>query len=324
VVLGAGTRDDVVEHSFVHKAMLYEGDDEFVDGAVPFLLRALDDGAPTLVVVSPHKIDRLRAELGDVAAQVRFEDMRALGDNPARIIPAWLDFVDEHVGMSPRGIGEPIWPGRDRAELVECQLHEALLNLAFHDAASLELLCPYDVQALSDDVIACAHETHPIVANVEGERASDAYAGMNEARAIFTNSLPPPPAGLDELRFTTGPLHHFRAFVEDQAVRAGLSGTRVGDTVLAANEIASNSLLHGGGAGLVRAWTDDGTFLCEIRDHGQIGDLLVGRRRPSRDDTDGRGVWMANQLCDLVQVRSSEDGTTVRLHMRVDPTRAAR
>jgi anti-sigma regulatory factor (Ser/Thr protein kinase) len=30
----------------------------------------------------------------------------------------------------------------------------------------------------------------------------------------------------------------------------------------------------------------------------------------------GYGLWLANQVCDLVQVRSSPAGTTVRLHVR--------
>ena len=28
-----------------------------------------------------------------------------------------------------------------------------------------------------------------------------------------------------------------------------------------------------------------------------------------------RGLWLANRLCDLVQVRSGEQGTVVRLHV---------
>jgi MEDS: MEthanogen/methylotroph, DcmR Sensory domain len=52
--------------------------------------------------------------------------------NPARIIPAWRDFVASVDGRGhARGIGEPIWAERTPAELVECQRHETLLNLAF-------------------------------------------------------------------------------------------------------------------------------------------------------------------------------------------------
>jgi hypothetical protein len=31
----------------------------------------------------------------------------------------------------------------------------------------------------------------------------------------------------------------------------------------------------------------------------------------------GYGLWLANQLCDLVQVRSFPTGSAVRLHMRL-------
>jgi hypothetical protein len=47
-----------------------------------------------------------------------------------------------------RGIGEPIFPERDRQVLIECERHEALLNLAFAGSERFWLLCPYDVAAL--------------------------------------------------------------------------------------------------------------------------------------------------------------------------------
>ena len=89
-------------------------------------------------------------ELGADAEQVQFADMAEVGRNPARIIPAWSDFVDERADPSRplRGIGEPIGPDRGPAELVECQRHEMLLNLAFEDTPAFWLMCPYDTDAL--------------------------------------------------------------------------------------------------------------------------------------------------------------------------------
>jgi hypothetical protein len=43
-----------------------------------------------------------------------------------------------------------------------------------------------------------------------------------------------------------------------------------------------------------------------------IDDVLLGRRRPVDDEHDG--LWHANQLCDLVQMRSSSAGTMLRVH----------
>jgi hypothetical protein len=57
--------------------------------------------------------------------------------------------------------------------------------------------------------------------------------------------------------------------------------------------------------------------ICEISDAGSIADPLVGRENPPVDRLGGRGLWMANQLCDLVQVRSGAFGTVVRLHVHL-------
>ena len=78
--------------------------------------------------------------------------MAHVGHNPARIIPAWHEFVAQHAapGVRLRGIGEPIFPERSADELVECQRHESLLNLAFADADAFWLVCPYDTQLAPD------------------------------------------------------------------------------------------------------------------------------------------------------------------------------
>ena len=121
---------------------------------------------PTLVVVDAAKVAALRAELGADADRVHFADMAEVGRNPARIIPRWRGFVDEHLrpDRPVRGIGEPIWAGRSPAELVECQAHETLLNYAFADSPAWSLLCPYDTAALPPAVVDEARRSHPFVA----------------------------------------------------------------------------------------------------------------------------------------------------------------
>jgi hypothetical protein len=42
---------------------------------------------------------------------------------------------------------------------------------------------------------------------------------------------------------------------------------------------------------------------------------MAGRERPAVDRDGGRGLWMANQLCDLVQLRTFATGAVVRLHL---------
>ena len=74
---------------FRHEALLYAGDDGFVDGTLPWLREAVAAQEPTLVVVSAARIARLRDELGADAEDLTFADMAEVGTNPARIIPAW-------------------------------------------------------------------------------------------------------------------------------------------------------------------------------------------------------------------------------------------
>lgn len=79
-------------------------------------------------------------------------------------------------------------------------------------------------------------------------------------------------------------------------------------------ELATNSVRHAEGLGVLRTWDTPDTLVCEVRDDGRIRDPLVGRARPREGQADGVGLWLVNQVCDLVQVRSS--GSVVRLHMR--------
>ena len=105
-----------------------------------------------------------------------------------------------------------------------------------------------------------------------------------------------------------------RRLVARHALDAGLTSARTSDLVLAVTEVAGNSLKHGGGEGVLRIWQDPLTLFCEVRDRGYIRQPLVDREKPLLD-TSGRGLWLVNQLCDLVQVRTNESGTVVRLHM---------
>src|SRR3981081_1750698 len=111
---------------FRHEALLYAGMSDFLAGTVPFIRGGLHADEPVLVVEGAAKIALLRAELGADASSVVFADMARVGANPARIIPAWRDFVNQNGGRGRRlrGIGEPIWNGRSPVELVECPPHE--------------------------------------------------------------------------------------------------------------------------------------------------------------------------------------------------------
>ncbi len=304
---------------FVHEAYLYASDRQFLAGAVPFVEAGLAAGEAVLVVVDREKIGALRGCLGPKAARVEFAEMRSVGRNPARIIPLWQDFVDENASTrGVRGIGEPVWLGRTPAELEECHLHEALLNVAFDDGPAWSLLCPYDTSRLPPVDVATAHRTHPHVVR-DGRRAASSQYQRADAHP-FSGRLPPPPPQAARLTFAADGLPEVRALVAWEAAAAALAPSRAQDLVLAACEVATNSIRHGGGGGTLHVWSDGTSLLCDVRDRGPDPSWapMTGRQRARLDQIDGRGMWMANHLCDLVQVRTEPTGSTVRLHVRLD------
>ncbi len=316
--MSAGVAARPPEQAFRHEALLYAGEDEFVAATLPFIGEALAAGDPVLVIVDERKVARLRSELAGDAAGVQFADMAEVGANPARIIPAWRQFLEARAEPGRRvwGIGEPIWAGRSAAELVEAQRHEALLNVAFADGSPLSLLCPYDTSQLDRRVIDEAQRTHPGIVAADGRCASHGWCGLHELAQPFADPLPEPHAIVQELAFAAEDLADLRSFVARRARQAGLEETRAEDLVLALNEVATNSVRHAGGRGTMRAWLEPDALICEVRDEGRIEDPLAGRRKPRIDQVGGYGLWLANQVCDLVQVRSYADGSAVRVHMR--------
>lgn len=297
---------------FQHQALIYEGADEYLAGTMPFVREALMAGEPLLVAVAEDKGRLIAEELGPDVDRVLLVDARKVGHNPASIVPLWRDFVDDHRGLSVRGVGEPAWAGRSEAALEECHRHEGLLNVAFSRAFEWSLLCPYDAEALDDKALAKVALSH---GRVTRHGRTERSARFEPDPDCLAGELPPPRAAPDEIRFGIAGLAEVRRRVAAAGERVGLGRRGVADLVTAASELAANSVIHGGGSGTLRLWSERDHLIAEVEDRGLIEEPLVGRLRPTVSQEGGRGLWLANQLCDLVQIRSGAGRTTVRLHL---------
>jgi anti-sigma regulatory factor (Ser/Thr protein kinase) len=300
--------------AFAHEALLYRGEAAFLAGLLPFVREGLDRDEAVVVAEPPHRLEALRDALGADAAEVQWLDMAEIGGNPARIIGVWATALQRNTeaGRTLRGVGEPSFAGRRGAELVECRLHELLLNTAFDDGPAWRLLCPYDVDGLPLPVSQDALHTHPLLSSGMDSLTSDRYSAGGAGEA-FATPLPPPAGPALRGEYGPGDVPATRRTVAHYARSCGLADDRVEVLELAASELATNSIRHGGGSGSLAMWLEAGAVVVEFTDRGRLADPLTGRLEPTLDQHGGRGLYLVNQLCDLVAVRSSVNGTTVRI-----------
>ena len=184
--------------------------------------------------------------------------------------------------------------------------------MAFSASEPWWLLCPYDLESLAPEVVEEARRHHPFVFDDERHVTSDSYLDEFD---VFGGPLPEPGGPVTELEIDVSSLGGARRLACSVARAAGLGEGRTMDFQLAVHEVATNCLHHGGGGGLLLAWHEGGVALCEVRDAGVIQSPLVGRIAPDVAAEQGRGLWLVNQLCDLVQIRSSTAGSAVRIRL---------
>ncbi|MFJ4279315.1 anti-sigma factor RsbA family regulatory protein [Streptomyces massasporeus] len=298
---------------FAHPALFYRDEQEYLDGTLPFVHDGLDAGEPVAVAVPGKNLALIRDALGDAAEAVRLLDMREAGRNPGRIIPGVLRaFADtQPAGRRVRIIGEPVWAGRSDIEYPACAQHEALINAAFQ-GRTVTIMCPYDVARLPEHMVADAYATHPAVIHpgTRAARDNDAYA-PEDVVSRYNEPLAPVQDALT-FSFVSDSLSHARHVAVGEGARLGLTGVKLDDLALATAELTTNSVVHGGGSGVLRVWAEDGYVVCEVRDEGQLADILAGRRPVPREQRGGRGVLLVNLIADLVRVHRSDTGTTVR------------
>ncbi|HWH01083.1 MAG TPA: sensor histidine kinase [Pilimelia sp.] len=316
VARGARPQPPATPTPFHHVGLLYRDQTEYRRAVTSFVRAGLAAGDPVLVAVPGARLDLLRAALSDVSDRVRFADMARAGRNPGRILPGvLLAFAAAHPGRRAWIVGEPIWPGRTEVEYPACVAHEALINDAFagRDAA---ILCPYDADNLDHAALADAQHTHPTMLDGDGLRPSPAYLPSVAARALYNVPLPAAPPDAATMSYHgEWELAAVRRFVTAEAAATGLGADRADDLAIAVNELAANTVEHTGGAGRVRIWREPGLLVCQIEDKGYLRDPLAGRVPPPPDTEGGRGLILANQLCDLVRIHTGAEGTRIRLHI---------
>ncbi|MGW5363477.1 anti-sigma factor RsbA family regulatory protein [Actinopolymorpha pittospori] len=301
----------------LHVALFYTHISEYVDGVLG-VIDSRNGERPTLVAVSAPVIDLLREELGDRAAGIHFINVREAGRNPTRVTPVLLRFADEHPDQHIVIVCEPIWPERTAAEYGTAVQSEALANLAFAGRTAT-IVCAYHVATVHgaivhDAAVDDAVRTHPVVVDSDGDRwESLRYADQVQLATEALHPLPKPPTAPETLTFEVADQGELREFVTTHATRAGLRGRRLDDLLYAVAEATSDIVERTSGPDRLRIWRSDERLVCELHSTGQLAPLAG--RLPG--DGDSRGLLLASEVADLVQIDAHPTGTTVRIHVDI-------
>lgn len=289
-----------------HVAVPYADPADLAARLAPRLLSTLAAGGEVLAVLAAPERAALVRELDAAAARVRFADPLDVHAVPAftvavrwartgRSSDARAVVVGQHVDLPDRG--DEHW----------ARLHIAL-NVAI-EGVPVTVLCPH-----RGGMSECAGRTHPLLLTDDGPRRSSTYRPPPEAVIDYP---PPPPPDLgppaDRVPFGMTDLPALRRRIAAFGASAGFGPDRVSDLVLAVNELASNSVEHGAGHGTLSAWSGPHDVTVEIADRGRMDVAFPGLVAPPAGGVRGRGLWLASELTDVLQVWSDEHGTVVRV-----------
>jgi anti-sigma regulatory factor (Ser/Thr protein kinase) len=293
-----------------HGALLYGEPTVYAERVVPFLQEGLDDGESVLAVAPRDRLATLRDGLGSDAERVTFIDSNSFYTRPVRVLSAYTQTVRREIRSTRRvrAIAE-IPFGPTSLEWDEWTSYEAIINRALAPLP-LWVVCAYNEGEMPQQLIDAMWRTHPEVGTDDWAVSPHFEAPEDVVRA---NAVEPRP--LPELRSSSPGADpaSFRERLAEELAAQDVPPLRAIDMILAANEVAENAWVHGGGPEELRVGRVDGRFVCEIVDRGEgFDDPFAGFIPP---DLEGKpaGLYVARQLTWKLEHFDSDRGHTVRL-----------
>ena len=307
--------------AFQHWACVYDSDQQFLETVVPFLGDGLAGGEPVLAVTTPANLELISTALGARGGDVDYAESAFFGRRPPQRVAAFYRYWRNHAPRGSSGstgvriMAEPVWAGRSAREIAAWTRMESALNVVLAPT-TISMICPYDARVLGPDIVSGALRTHP--AQIAGSRLSPSANFADPAeftRSCDADPLADPPAGAAAFPFD-GDLRGLRRFIADRAAAYGVTGDRADILVLAVSEVGAYLKNQGPGTAAVRTWEQPGAVVCDFRQPGlSISDPFLGLRPARLEPGDGDGLWLANQICDWLEIRSGAAGGTIQLQV---------
>lgn len=287
---------------------------------MPILRAGVADGDAVMFVSTADTVEAARASLGPAeASAVEFQDSAQQYRTPAAALTGFQRLFAAHAerGRRLRVVSEQPVASARNPELGELSRIDAATNVVSL-ARNATVVCAYDLRATPPHTLAMARRSHPEVIEQGNCRPSPVFT--DPARLMGELHAQPPlpePAGTPLELADPQDAAEARRYVAGAAAVCGLGEPALDKFVTAVNEIVTNAMVHAV-PDRVRVWAEHDEVVCEVRDRGfGIADPFVGYRLPRPGATGGRGMWLARQLVDLVEVRTGPCGSVVRLRIRL-------
>ena len=294
---------------YSHDLLIHDTDEELVACTVAFVEQGLSSGGQVLVHSSEDRVAMLRAAVGThprldygLDAELYLAPMSTLFDYERSVARASGElWVTGTVPFGPDHDAHPAWTR------YESLVNEVLGQYPFH------ALCTYDTRALPASTVAAARATHPCI--VDGAERSE-NPGYVLPRNFLTDPRAATPCAPASPPYASITLHHphdlrlARHIVTEVADAASVvDRDRIDGFVTAVHEVLANGLEHGRPPVELSMWADTARLTCLVVDNGPgIANPLTGYRHPEPTLVDGRGLWLARQLCDELVIHNSDTG----------------
>ena len=274
-----------------------------------------------LVAVREERATRSSARSATTPSHVRFVDMRRSGATPRASFPRGASSSPSTPATSApvRGIGEPVWPGAAKPSSRSAQRHESLLNVAFAYGPAWSLLCPYDL----DELAPAADRGGP--RDAPGADARRRQPSKRRLPAAAPRAERPSPARCPTRRATATSCRSPSAAWAPCAASCRRAPSAPGWPRKRAKTSCWRSTSWSPTACSTEA-AADAAHLDRVRRARLRRARPRLHRRPARrahraaaGPARRRGLWLVNHLCDLVQIRSTPNGTIVRVRARLTP-----
>ena len=235
------------QRGFRHELLLHRSTQELVEFVVPMAREGVAAQEPTLLLVHP---DTAEAVLHQVGPSPYLTVQPALTEpgRPALHVRAARPMLASYARVVHQ---EPMIPP---SQWPEWRRLEAVLNLAlsYHDTWAV---CAYDRRALTDEMVADLHATHPLIAQDGGHQRSDRYQHPVEFLKHHRNNPPDPVEHTAPAVEVADPSPATaRAAVAGFARHHRLPAGEIDNLVFATHEAVTNALMHGRPPTLLRLW----------------------------------------------------------------------